>query len=71
MASEYSAISSAMVSRILAHISPLKGPLPQNLVSKPLLQRHHFLGLTPDDAAEYVALPLGPIISTLTFSTSL
>ena len=45
------------VHRILAHISPLEDPLPPSLVSKPLLKRHHFLGLTLDDGAEYLAWP--------------
>ena len=50
-------ISPSTVHRILAHISPLEDPLPKSLISEPLLQRHHFLGLTPDDAAEYLAWP--------------
>lgn len=52
-----SPIAPSTVHRILAHISPLEDPLPQNLISNPLFQRHHFLGLTPDDATEYVAWP--------------
>ncbi|KJA29211.1 hypothetical protein HYPSUDRAFT_95982, partial [Hypholoma sublateritium FD-334 SS-4] len=31
--------------------------LPPALLSRPLRQRHHFLGLTPDDGAEYSAWP--------------
>ena len=50
-------ISPAIVHRILAHFSPLIEPLPPNLISKRLLQRHHFLNLTPDNAAEYLAWP--------------
>ena len=50
-------ISPSTVHRILAHISPLEEPLPPNLISRPLLQRHHFLGLTPEDAGEYIAWP--------------
>jgi hypothetical protein len=50
-------ISPSTVHRILAHISPLEDPLPPSLISKPLLKRHHFLGLTPDDNAEYLAWP--------------
>jgi hypothetical protein len=57
MAADCRPISPPTVHRILAHISPLEDPLPQNLISKPLLQRHLFLGLTLDDAAEYVAWP--------------
>ena len=50
-------ISPAIVHRILAHFSPLIERLPPNLISKRLLQRHHFLNLTPDNAAEYLAWP--------------
>jgi len=50
-------ISVATVHLVLAHISPLEGSLPPHLVSRPLLQRHHFLGLTPENAAEYLAWP--------------
>lgn len=32
-------------------------PLPPHLISKPLLQRHYFLQLTPDDYIAYIAWP--------------
>jgi len=50
-------ITPATVHLVLAHIAPLEAPLPPHLVSRPLLQRHHFLGLTPDNAAEYLVWP--------------
>ncbi len=52
-----SPILPSTIHRIIAHIFPSVEPLPPNLISKPLLQRHHFLGLTPDNATEYLAWP--------------
>jgi len=57
MMTECYPISPTIVHRILAHFSSLVEPLPQNLISKRLFQRHHFLNLTPDNAAEYLAWP--------------
>ncbi|CAA7266463.1 unnamed protein product [Cyclocybe aegerita] len=50
-------ITAASVQVVLAHLCPLIGPLPPHLVSRPLLQRHHFLALSPDSAEEYLAWP--------------
>lgn len=46
-------ISTGIVFRLLDHITD---EIPVNLISKPLLQRHHFLGLTPHDS-EYLIWP--------------
>ncbi|KAL7285296.1 hypothetical protein ACG7TL_000391 [Trametes sanguinea] len=48
---------------LLQYISPpsqLTQPLPPHLLSKPLLQRHHFLRLTPDQPDEYLCWPSSP-----------
>ncbi|CDO71542.1 hypothetical protein BN946_scf184911.g12 [Trametes cinnabarina] len=48
---------------LLQYISPpsqLTQPLPPHLLSKPLLQRHHFLRLTPDQPDEYLCWPSNP-----------
>lgn len=37
--------------------SQLDQPLPPFLLSKPLLQRHHFLAIPPDDPAQYLCWP--------------
>lgn len=45
---------------VLQYISPpsqLLQPLPPYLLSKPLLQRHHFLGISPEDPHEYLCWP--------------
>ncbi|KAF8872142.1 hypothetical protein CPB84DRAFT_1818105 [Gymnopilus junonius] len=52
-----SAISPATVHVILDYLCPLTGPLPPHLVSAPLLQRHHFLNLSPASPADYLAWP--------------
>ncbi|PPQ64376.1 hypothetical protein CVT26_002083 [Gymnopilus dilepis] len=52
-----SAISPATVHVILDYVRPLTGPVPPHLLSRPLLQRHHFLSLSPDDPADYLAWP--------------
>ncbi|KAF4623943.1 hypothetical protein D9613_001821 [Agrocybe pediades] len=52
-----SAISAATVHVILDYLCPLTAPLPAHLISKPLLQRHHFLDISPDNAADYLAWP--------------
>ncbi|KDR85019.1 hypothetical protein GALMADRAFT_233586 [Galerina marginata CBS 339.88] len=51
------AISPATVHVVLDYLCPLAGPIPPHLISRPLLQRHHFLALSPDNAAEYLAWP--------------
>ena len=45
---------------LLQYISPpsqLTDPIPPHLLSKPLLQRHHFLHLTPDSPHDYLCWP--------------
>ncbi|KII94338.1 hypothetical protein PLICRDRAFT_424501 [Plicaturopsis crispa FD-325 SS-3] len=45
---------------ILQYISPpsqLTQPLPPHLISKSLLQRHHFLQISPEDPSEYLCWP--------------
>lgn len=54
---EPTSIPPATVFRLLAHIAHPAEPIPPNLLSKPLLQRHHFLRLTPDTPAEYLIWP--------------
>ena len=53
-------ISPSTVQVALQYISPpsqLDQPLPPYLLSKPLLQRHHFLSISPDDPQEYLCWP--------------
>jgi len=50
-------LSSSVVATILNYICPLNAPLPPHLLSKPLLQRHHFMHLTPDNPLHYLAWP--------------
>ncbi|KAI0757013.1 hypothetical protein C8Q80DRAFT_1215776 [Daedaleopsis nitida] len=38
----------------------LQYPIPPHLLSKPLLQRHHFLHLSPEDPDEYLCWPSSP-----------
>ena len=48
---------------LLQYISPpsqLTQPIPPHLLSKPLLQRHHFLHLTPEQPDEYLCWPSSP-----------
>ncbi|EPQ60793.1 hypothetical protein GLOTRDRAFT_124543 [Gloeophyllum trabeum ATCC 11539] len=48
------------VSLVLQYIAPPSGiaqPLPPHLLSRPLLQRHHFLAISPDDPKEYLSWP--------------
>ncbi|KAI0361652.1 hypothetical protein OH77DRAFT_1508535 [Trametes cingulata] len=48
---------------LLQYIAPpsqLTNPLPPHLLSKPLLQRHHFLRLTPEQPHEYLCWPSSP-----------
>lgn len=54
---EPSPIEAATVSLVLSHISRLVAPLPPHLISRPLLQRHHFLAVSIDTPAEYLAWP--------------
>ena len=51
-----SALSQHTVRLILVYISQSL-PLPPHLLSKPLLQRHYFLHITPDDYLAYLAWP--------------
>lgn len=48
------AITAATVDTVLEYVD--RG-IPAYLLSKPLLQRHHFLGISPDNAEEYLAWP--------------
>lgn len=53
-------IQSHTVHLILQYISPpslLTQPLPSHLLSKPLVQRHHFLQISPDTPVEYLCWP--------------
>jgi hypothetical protein len=50
-------IEPATVSLVLSYISPLDAPLPPHLISRPLLQRHHFLAVSIENPAEYLAWP--------------
>lgn len=50
-------LSSSAVATVLNYICPLNAPLPPHLLSKPLLQRHHFMHLTPDNPLHYLAWP--------------
>lgn len=46
------------VDLILQYITPSNlQPLPSHLISKPLLQRHHFLEITPENPKEYLCWP--------------
>lgn len=53
-----SALSQDTVRLVLVYISQSL-PLPPHILSKPLLQRHYFLHITPDDYISYLAWP-GP-----------
>lgn len=50
-------LSSSAVATVLNYICPLNASLPPHILSKPLLQRHHFLHLTPDNPLHYLAWP--------------
>jgi hypothetical protein len=50
-------LSSSAVATVLNYICPLNAPLPPHILSKPLLQRHHFMHLTPDNPLHYLAWP--------------
>ncbi|TCD71504.1 hypothetical protein EIP91_008885 [Steccherinum ochraceum] len=53
-------LSPSTVHVLLQYISPpsqLLLPLPPYLLSKPLLQRHHFLDISPSDPHEYLCWP--------------
>ncbi|KAI0094919.1 hypothetical protein BDY19DRAFT_982245 [Irpex rosettiformis] len=55
-----SPLSDSAVHIMLQYISPpsqLDRPLPHNLLSKSLLQRHHFLGISPENTSEYLSWP--------------
>ena len=45
------------VRALLDYVCPLTGAVPPHLLSRPLLQRHHFLALSPENLAEYLAWP--------------
>lgn len=58
------ALPAHVVTLLLSYLSPLEGPLPPHLLSEPLRQRHHFLGLgqsfeSAEDAAAYLSWPSG------------
>jgi hypothetical protein len=50
-------LSPGTVQVVLDYLCPLTGPVPAHLLSRPLLQRHHFLALSPETPAEYLAWP--------------
>lgn len=53
-------IQSHTIHLVLQYISPpseLTQPLPPHLLSKSLLQRHHFLQISPDNPIEYLCWP--------------
>ncbi|TFK30469.1 hypothetical protein FA15DRAFT_662425 [Coprinopsis marcescibilis] len=50
-------IAATTVSQILELIVDLDAPLPSQLLSLPLRQRHHFLNITVDDPEQYLAWP--------------
>lgn len=53
-------ISSYTINLILHYISPpsqLASPIPSNLLSRSLLQRHSLLGISPEDASSYLSWP--------------
>ncbi|TFY69769.1 hypothetical protein EVJ58_g229 [Rhodofomes roseus] len=53
-------IQPGLVHLVLQYIAPpsqLTQPIPPHLLSKSLLQRHHFLQITPDDPKEYLCWP--------------
>lgn len=53
-------LSPSTVQVVLQYLSPpsqLDQPLPPYLLSKSLLQRHHFLSISPDDPQEYLCWP--------------
>ncbi|KAF9481403.1 hypothetical protein BDN70DRAFT_876371 [Pholiota conissans] len=50
-------LSAGTVCVLLDYVCPLTGAVPPHLLSRPLLQRHHFLALSPEKPAEYLAWP--------------
>ncbi|KZT30409.1 hypothetical protein NEOLEDRAFT_1165905 [Neolentinus lepideus HHB14362 ss-1] len=53
-------LSPHTISFVLQYIAPpstIARPLPRHLLSRALLQRHHFLGISFDDAQEYLCWP--------------
>lgn len=54
-----SLISRGDILNVLQYIAPPSSlqPIPPHLLSLPLLQRHHFLAITPDDPAAYLTWP--------------
>ncbi|KAI5124656.1 hypothetical protein M0805_004264 [Coniferiporia weirii] len=60
------ALPAHVVTLLLTYLSSLDRPLPTHLLSAPLRQRHHFLGLadaldTPQDVAAYLSWPSASI----------
>lgn len=50
-------LSQALVALVLEYIAGPVLALPAHLISAPLAQRHHFLHITPDQPAQYLAWP--------------
>lgn len=51
-------LSSSTVKVLLQYLTELDGsPLPPHFISLPLLQRHHFLHLAPEDSVAYLTWP--------------
>lgn len=46
-----------IINLTLQYLLPPTAPMPLHLLSRELLQRHHFLGISPDDPAEYFCWP--------------
>lgn len=49
-----------LVNLTLQYLLPPTAPIPPHLLSKDLLQRHHFLGISSDDPASYFCWPTFP-----------
>ena len=50
-------LSETTVQLLLQYITELDNPLPTHLISLPLLQRHHFLHIDPEDVVAYLTWP--------------
>lgn len=51
------AIPSHVVHQVLYHLLPPTAPLPEHLLARDLLQRHHFLEIAPDNVESYFCWP--------------
>ena len=63
------ALPAHTVSLLLQYLTPLDNPIPSHMLSAPLRQRHHFLGLDPqDDALAYLSWPSSSTHSSKLYS---